>query len=75
MNLLIAYILIALCLAYFLKHQLDIVNLLSTKNDLKLRSQILEKKSQLKLYLKLCPVWPVLILKEFYDEIKKLRQG
>ena len=75
MNLLIAYTLIALCLAYFLKHQLDIVSLLSTKNDLKLRSQILEKKSQLKLYLKLCPFWPVLILKELYDEIKKLRQG
>ena len=71
----ICYIAVGLCLAYVLKHELNIICLISTKSDVKLRTKINEKKSQLELYLKLCPVWPFLLLKELYDEIKTRRQS
>ena len=74
MNGLIIYFLIGLCLSYILRHQRNIVSLISTKSDPKARSRILRKQEQLELYIKLCPIWPVLLIKEVYDEIKQRRQ-
>ncbi len=71
MKLILIYVVIGLIIAYILKHQLSAVNLLSTKTDLKSRQRISKKQKQLKLYIKLCPVWPLLLLKEIYDEIKE----
>ena len=67
MNNFLIYVLVALCMAYILNHQLSIVRLISTKSDL--------KQKQLELYIKLCPVWPMLLVKEIYDEVKSRRQG
>lgn len=73
MNILIAYILIGLCFAYILNHQLKVVCLISTKTDVKMRNKVNKKQAQLKLYIKLCPLWPFLLLKEVYDEIQERR--
>ena len=73
MNILTAYILVGLCLAYILNHQLKVVTLISTKSDVKIRKKVNKKQEQLKLYIKLCPVWPLLLLKEVYDEIQERR--
>mgnify|MGYP006001336875 CR=1 FL=1 len=73
MNLLIIYTIVGLCLAYMLNHQLNIVKLIPTKADVKMRNKINKKQEQLKLYIKLCPVWPVLLLKEIYDELQSRR--
>ena len=75
MKILSAYIIVTIFLAYVLYHQLQVVKLISTKTDLKLRSKVVEKQKQLRLYIKLCPVWPALILKEIYDEFKQRRQS
>ena len=69
MNILTAYIFIGLCLAYILNHQLKVVRLIPTKTDVKMRNKINKKQEQLELYIKLCPIWPFLLLKEVYDEI------
>ena len=73
MNLLIIYLIVGLCLAYVLNHQRNIVELISSTKDLKTRKKIAEKQKQLNLYIKLCPVWPFLLVKEAYDEIQKRR--
>jgi hypothetical protein len=73
MNWLIVYVLIGICLAYVLNHQLKITNLIPVKADVKMRDRINKRQEQLKLYIKLCPVWPVLLLKEVYDEIQERR--
>jgi hypothetical protein len=75
MNYVIIYILVGLCFAYILNHQLNLVHLIPSKADIKLRNKINNKKKQLELYIKLCPVWPILLIKELYDDIKKRRQG
>jgi len=75
MNILTVYILLGLFLAYILKHQLDVVNLIPAKADVKMRNKINKKQCQLKLYIKLCPVWPFLLIKEVYDEIQTRRQS
>ena len=75
MKILLIYIIIGLCLAYLLKHQLDIAKLLPKKADIKLRNKISKKQKQLELYIKLCLVWPILLIKEVYDEIKERRQS
>jgi len=75
MKLLVAYLLIGCCIAYVLNHQLSIIKLIPSKADVKMRSKINKKEEQLKLYIKLCPVWPLLLLKEVYDEIQQRRQG
>ena len=75
MNYFILYITISLCFTYILNHQLKTINLISKKTDLKLRTKINKKQEQLKLYIKLCPVWPALLIKELYDEIKERRQS
>ena len=75
MNWLIVYVLIGACLAYVLNHQLKITNLIPTKADIKMRARINKRQEQLKLYIKLCPVWPILLLKEIYDEIQERRQS
>ena len=74
MKLLVVYLLIGCCIAYVLNHQLSIVRLIPAKADIKMRSKINKKEDQLKLYIKLCPVWPFLLLKEVYDEIQERRQ-
>ena len=53
MNILTAYILVGLCLAYILNHQLKVVSLISTKSDVKIRKKVNKKQEQLKLYIKL----------------------
>jgi len=75
MKLTIIYFTIALCLAYFLKHQLSILELMPVKADLKMRKKINKKQTQMKTYIKLCPVWPLLLIKEVYDEIQERRQS
>ena len=75
MNLLIMYIVVGLSLSYILRHQLTILKLIPTKNDLKMRKKVSQKQEQLTLYIKLCPVWPLLLLKEVYDEIQERRQS
>ena len=69
------YIAISILLAYILKNQLAIIKLIPSKADIKMRNKINKKQSQLKLYIKLCPVWPLLLIKEVYDEIQERRQG
>ena len=64
MKVIIVYFIIALCLAYFLKHQLSILKLIPVKADLKMRNKINKKQAQIKAYIKLCPVWPLLLIKE-----------
>ena len=66
---------IGLCLAYLLKHQLDVVKLLPRKANIRSRNKISKKQNQLELYIKLCLVWPILLIKEVYDEIKERRQS
>ena len=75
MNLLILYIFVAVLLFYILKHELDILNLIPTKADVKMRNKVNEKQKKLKLYIKMCLVWPVLLIKEVYDEIQSRRQS
>ena len=75
MKFLILYITISFCLAYVLKHQLDVLNLVPTKADIKMRNKINKKQDQLRLYIKMCPVWPLLLIKELYDEIQERRQS
>ena len=75
MKILFIYIITSLALAYMLKHQLDILKLIPVKADIKMRNKINKKLAQLKLYIKLCPVWPLLLLKEVYDEIQSRRQS
>ena len=75
MSYLIIYAIIGLCLLYVLKHQLDIVKIIPAKADIKLRNKIKQKQAQLTFYIKLCPLWPVLLIKEVYDEIKARRQS
>ena len=75
MNLAILYALVGFALAYFYKHQLNIVNLIPVKADIKMRNKIIKKQKQIKLYIKMCPVWPILLLKEIYDEVQERRQG
>ena len=75
MNLLILYIFVAVLLFYILKHELDILNLIPTKADVKMRNKVNEKQKKLKLYIKMCLVWPVLLIKEVYDEIQERRQS
>ena len=41
--------------------------------DLKLRKKVVQKQEQIKLYIKLTPIWPVMILKELYDEINEIK--
>ena len=73
MNYIIAYVLVALVLAYSIKNQLNIVRLIPTRVDARLRSKIHKKEEKLKLYIKLCPLWPILLIKEAYDEIQDRR--
>ena len=75
MNLLITYMIVALSLAYVLRHQLTILKLIPIKADLKMRNKISKKQKQLELYIKLCPLWPALLIKEVYDEIQERRQS
>ena len=75
MNIFVAYFLVAIFIAYILKHQLDVLELIPTKADIKKRNKINEKKDQLRLYVKLCPLWPILLIKEVYDEIQERRQS
>ena len=69
------YVVFCLVFMYFLNNQINTMELLSSKSNLKSREKINKKKQQLQLNLKLCPFWPVLIIKEIYDEIKKRRQN
>ncbi len=75
MKILVVYIIVCLMIAYVLNHQLSILNLIPAKADIKMRNKINKKQQQLQLYLKLCPVWPILLLKELYDAIQERRQG
>ena len=75
MKILIIYTIVGLCLAYVLKHQLSILNLMPVKADVKMRNKITTKQEQTKLYIKLCPVWPILLIKEVYDEIQERRKS
>tara|TARA_A100001515_G_scaffold140724_1_gene136774 strand:- start:197 stop:418 length:222 start_codon:yes stop_codon:yes gene_type:complete len=73
MKILITYLLVAVCLAYVLKHQLSVINLIPVKADVKMRNKIQKKQQQIRLYIKLCPFWPLLLIKELYDEIQERR--
>ena len=75
MNILGLYFIVGFCLAYVLNHQLSILKLIPSKADIKMRNKINKKQEQLALYIKLCPVWPLLLLKELYDEIQSRRQN
>ena len=75
MKILFIYVIVSLALTYMLKHQLDILKLMPVKADIKMRNKINKKQKQLKLYIRLCPVWPLLLLKEVYDEIQSQRQS
>jgi len=75
MKIFVAYLLVGVCIAYILKHQLAILELIPTKADVKKRNKINKKQDQLRLYIKLCPLWPVLLLKEIYDEIQERRKS
>ena len=75
MKFILGYLIVGLCLAYFLNHQLKIMKLIPVKADVKMRNKINKKQAQLLLYIKLCPVWPFLLIKEVYDEIQEYRQS
>ncbi len=75
MKILAVYLIVGICLAYVLKHQLSILKLMPVKADVKMRDRINKKQEQLKLYIKMCPVWPVLLIKEAYDEIQERRKS
>ena len=75
MKILAIYLIVGFLLAYILNHQLSILNLIPTKADIKMRNKINKKQQQLKLYIKLCPAWPILLIKELYDAIQERRQG
>lgn len=75
MKILAIYLLVGFCLAYVLKHQLTILRLIPVKADIKMRNKINKKQKQLLFYIKMCPVWPLLLLKEVYDEIQEYRQS
>lgn len=69
------YLFVSCIIAYILKHQLDIIKIIPAKADLKTRNKFNRRQERLQLYLKLCPVWPYLIVKEVYDEIQERRQS
>ena len=75
MKILAIYFLVGLVLAYILNHHLAILKLVPTKADIKMRNKINRKQEQLRLYIKLCPIWPVLLIKEVYDEVQERRKG
>ena len=75
MNFLVIYVFMTLLLFYILKHELDIVRLIPTKADVKMRNKVNAKQERLKLHIKMCPIWPILLLKEVYDEIQERRQS
>jgi len=74
MNLLTLYLVVGLFLAYVLKHQVKSIGYIPIRADVKMRNKINKRQKQLHLYIKLCPVWPILLIKEFYDEIQDRRQ-
>ncbi len=71
----IIYCVVAVCFAYFTSQILGIADLLYAKADVKKRAQIIEKQKQLKLHLKLSPIWPFLLLKEVYDAVKAKKRS
>ena len=75
MKILTIYIVLGFIIAYILKHQLDLIEIIPTRADVKLRKKINNKQKQLAFYLKLSPLWPALLIKEVYDEIKKRRKS
>tara|TARA_E500000318_G_scaffold89678_1_gene87314 strand:+ start:728 stop:955 length:228 start_codon:yes stop_codon:yes gene_type:complete len=75
MKILVIYFLVGVVLAYILNHQHAILKLIPVKADVKMRNKINKKQEQIKLYIKLCPLWPVLLIKEVYDAIQERRQS
>jgi len=75
MNFLVIYVSIALLLFYILKHELDIMSLIPTKSNVKMRNKVNAKQERLKLHIRLCLIWPILLIKEVYDEIQERRQS
>tara|TARA_A100001201_G_scaffold143367_1_gene144710 strand:- start:1671 stop:1892 length:222 start_codon:yes stop_codon:yes gene_type:complete len=73
MKILTVYFLVGFVWAYILNHQLKSISFIPVKADVKMRNKINKRQEQLKLYIKLCPVWPVLLIKEVYDEIQDRR--
>jgi hypothetical protein len=71
----LVYSLVGMLIAYTTKQQLDNVRLMLIKADVKTRNKINQRKKQIKSNLKLSPVWPLLLIREVYDEFKIHRQG
>lgn len=71
----LVYALVGMLIAYTTKQQLDNVRLMSIKADVKTRNKINQRQQQIKFNLKLSPVWPLLLIREVYDEFKIRRQG
>jgi len=71
----LVYALVSMLIAYTTKQQLDNVRLMSIKADVKTRNKINQRQQQVKFNLKLSPVWPLLLIREAYDEFKIHRQG
>ena len=71
----LVYALVGMLIAYTTKQQLDNVRLMSIKADVKTRNKINQRQQQIKFNLKLSPVWPLLLIREVYDEFKIHRQG
>ena len=70
---LLYYVSITVIFFYSFHRELKVVNLMSS--DVKLRKKANERKNKISSDMKLVIVWPVLLIKEVYDEIKQRRQS
>jgi hypothetical protein len=73
MILFVNYGIVMLLIFYMYFRENKILNIMMT--DLKLRKKANQRKSEINSEMKLVVFWPVLLIREAYNEIKKRRQS
>ena len=70
---LLYYVTMTVIIFYVFHRELKVINLMSS--DVKLRKKANERKDKINSDMRLVIIWPVLLIKEVYDEIKQRRQS
>jgi len=70
---LLYYVTMTVVIFYIFHRELKVINLMSS--DVKLRKKANERKNKINSDMRLVIVWPVLLIKEIYNEIKQRRQS
>lgn len=70
---LLYYVTMMVIIFYVFHRELKIINLMTS--DVKLRKKANERKDKINSDMRLVIIWPALLIKEAYDEIKQRRQS